>query len=234
MSGTILVQVHTVARQLDDVSTLEHARAEADDVRATFDALNEVRPFLIAATSPYLCVHSRLNPERIVVIENQLRLLADSLRVLKETFARDRRQARQLQGPVRAQAQQLYTMVTAGWREAAESRARPLLQLLDLVQRLPEMQGQHGVVVQLRTRLQAGIERLPQSESQISAFDADCAALETLLDEMRGLSAPVKAFLANVAERKARLSDLSDEVLAWCRQGTRASAFSITFAEVSE
>jgi hypothetical protein len=67
-----------------------------------------------------------------------------------------------------------------------------------------------------------------RTAQQLAEFDARTAQLQTKLSELEGLSPAIIAFLKAVLDQKATIADLSDEVLAWCRQAGRDHSFRIT------
>lgn len=234
MSETIVTLAHTVGRQLQELSALEAARADATDIRNSHDALVEVGQDVIKTAGAFQHLRERLEPDGARSVREDVTLIAQSLRSSHEAFARDRRQAPQVRDLVKRQTLKALTTLTDAWRTAANARLRPSLELLALVERLPEMQGQINDARQLRAQLLAQANQLPRSTSQLKGFDTGCEALEKVLQDMRGLSESVKAFLARVAERQATLDDLSEETLAWCRQGSRSTAFRIVFPETGD
>lgn len=222
-----------VAQELDEVTALERAQSQAEDIRATLDALDALRQQVDVAVGRFRLLRERLPQEQARATSQRLTDLAQTLQRSREEFERQRRQVIPLES-AKTQARQISEDLANGWREATQAQAGPLLQLLALVERLPELRERLPVLAQLRTQVITGMSKPPQNEENLAQFGALCEGLEEQLVQVHGLSPDVKAFLSKVVAGSATLADLSDDVLAWCRQGERAAALRITFPAAAE
>lgn len=222
-----------VSQRLDEVAALERAQSEAGDISATVEALDAVRQQAEIAIGGFRLLRERLPPERVRSISARLADFAQTLRRSREEFGRQRRQVPIL-ASVKSQALQISADLVEGWRGVAQSQAGPLLTLFALVERLPEMQDRLPELSSLQAQLQQRMIAPPQTTEQLVRFDTLCRRLDELLLQVQGLSPTVRAFLAKVVAGTATLADLSEDVVAWCRQGDRAGAFFVTLPKSAE
>ena len=217
-----------VREQLDEIDELERAMFEANDIQATLNVLTTVHQRVTSVVSEFHLLRQRLPPEQAHAVASRLDGLQQDLSRSRDEFAHQRRQVAILE-TIQSRAVRIEKDLADGWREAAQTKAVPLLQLLSLVWWLPELREQAPSIRELAARIKSYVGELPRTGERLRAFDSACHQLEDQLVTVQGLSDHVRWFLTRVVNGSATLADVSDDVLAWCRQEDRGGAFSVVF-----
>jgi len=214
---------------LREVHEREHARAEAQSVTDTLQALSALNEDVQQLHASLQLLGQRLpTAERTAARQITERCMAQLGRS-GEHFLTQPRQKSEIQA-IHAQIQKALEGVHKAWQASARERMREPLDLYRLVSSLPEVAAHKATYDELLRQLQAAGTGVPTSAQHLLAFDQALARFTRQLQSIEGLNEGVKAFLLKTLAGTASLADLSDDVLQWCRQGRRAAAFSIQFA----
>lgn len=169
-----------------------------------------------------------LRMTRIAEAVRQLRVINNKLKESREKFMSQYRQIREFDW-IEKLVQELKSFLEPAWASYVIVQIQPHFELLNLVEKLPEVTVQGGTLAPLRQRLESASSKLPQRTSHLTQFDADLQTLQSSLANLSGLSSEVTEFLHRIQKGTASITDLTDKVLAWCRENERAGAFKISF-----
>ena len=155
--------------------------------------------------------------------------LVGDITISHENLPYEHRQVPQLKAILK-KMKALVADIESAWKKYATEQVAPSLELLRLVQQLPEVHLHKQEFQDLRTRLQSFIEQPPVNTTGLSAFDNTLQELKQRLAGLDGLNSEVRMFLSKVQNGTATLSDMTEEIYQWCRQGQHATAFQVKFA----
>lgn len=223
----IISLVDQLRTRLEERDTLERQKGESQKVRQTLEALNRLLPLAQNLRARVELAHDRLAPER-AAFQGRLDTLRIEVEESKRAFPDDPLQVRAIKGIAR-RLQELSEEVDRAWGQYVNETIRPHADLYALVAMLPEVEAQQVEITALLAALRRQAEKAPLTPHALTAFDTKREQLAGRLDQLEGLSEAIRLFLSKVTAQQATLEDLSEEVLAWCRRGNRASTFRIAF-----
>lgn len=148
----------------------------------------------------------------------------------REAFVDKRNQAVALE-IVAKDLKGLVARLGQGWGEFATERLRQFDSPLALVSGIVTAQ-QREQLATLQQRLQSLAHREPDSSGKAAEFLQKCEEMDGVLrDVVDTLSPAVRTFLTQVGANIATLSDLTDEVLTWCREHDHGARFAIRYRQ---
>jgi hypothetical protein len=212
-------------------SALEQIQDNKRDVADTHQSVTAVGARLRQAVASFGTIKPCLTSEQVIEATTRLQNLGHKLRASHEKFPTQYRQVKELDALGRM-IEELDTFLARAWASFVLAETQPHFELLELVATLPEVSGQIGTVRPLRDRLQSASSRLPRNQSNRAQFESDLLALQNSLANLSGLDRDVTEFLRKVQKGTASMSDLTDEILDWCRENERATAFKISFRQI--
>lgn len=225
----IVTLARTVQEQLKTLDHIERIENAVKDITDTQQALDQATQAVAELLRPYRTVADRLPSEPNEQVVATIASLVQDVERSHQNYATSRRQVQALNS-VRTKSQTASTLVAKGWTQYASALVQPYFDLLVLVGSLPEMQGRRVTLDALRMQARQGTATVPTSPQALAAFDASVRQLGTELSAAQGLSDAVKLFLQRALLGRATVDDLTDEVLAWCRQDRHGSIFTISLA----
>lgn len=227
----ITTLANTIQTQIAHRNELEQRRDNRNDISDSYQKLREISKLLQEIIISFDLIKPRLTNEQTAEAIKQLQGINNKLHESREKFMSQYRQIRELSW-VEKLIQDLKRFLEQAWASYVLVQTQAHFELLNLVQKLPEVTIQGGTPASLREKLHSSSNQLPKKTSQLTQFDADLKALQNSLANLSGLSAEVTEFLRRVQKGTASITDLTDEVLAWCRENERAEAFKISFGQV--
>lgn len=226
----IVALVDMLAEKLALEDRLKTNRAEVKSIEATLRALDQVAAAArklveeIDLCSPYF------EAQVVADIWAQASDVARDLERSRIRFAMNRKEwmhiqkaGESLQRPAKDLAER--------WQSYSRDRLVPYLDLMLLVNYLPEVAASASDLNQLVRQLEEQVKRPPRTQAQFDQFQSRLDELGRRLDAVARLPMGVRAFLARVVDGKATLADLTPEVQVWISEGNRAAAFSISFSQ---
>lgn len=225
---TITALSQQVCQHIEEIERKENMLSQAKAIKETHEILKKVETDARQFASLLLIYHDCLSPdERQKFIANALRLRT-KLHESADKFESEPRQKGQLT-QIDTQLQSLEREVEQAWQVYAERKAASAFDLLKLILHLPEVQTQKTYLIALQARITRSITFPPQTEADLQNYEQSLQELLAYLNSIDGLSREVSTFLLKVLNGEATVADLTDEVLHWCWQGERATAFAISF-----
>lgn len=226
----IITLANDIQAQISRRNELEQRRDNRNDISDSHQKLTEISKLLRETITSFHLIKPRLTNEQIAEFMKQLQVINNKLKESREKFLTQYRQIRELNW-VEKLVQDLKGFLERAWVSYVMVQTQPHFELLNLVERLPEVTVQGGAPASLREKLHSASSKLPQRTSQLVQFDTDLQMLQNSLANLSGLSAEVAGFLRRIQKGTASIADLTDEVLAWCRENERAGAFMISFGQ---
>ena len=226
----IVALVDTLAEKLALEDRLKTNRAEVKSIETTLRNLEQVATAARKLMEELDLCAPYLEAEAIANIRTQAAGVARELDVSRGRFATNRKEwlsiqkaGESLQRPAKDLAEH--------WQSYARRKLAPYLDLMLLVNYLPEVAASAGELSQLVRQLEEHVKRPPRTQAQLDQFQSRLGELGRRLDSVARLPLGVQLFLKLVVEGKATLADLTPEVQAWIAEGGRAAAFSISFSQ---
>jgi len=224
----IIALVEAAEKQQQEIEQLRIAKEEAKVISEMLSTLAEVEKSARQLTSLYALAHASLRNEDVQGFTAGISKLVGDITISHENLPYEHRQVPQLNAILK-KMKVLVTDIESAWKKYATEQVAPSLELLKLVKQLPEVHSQEQEFQDLRTRLQSFIEQPPVITTGLSAFDNTLQELKQRLAHLDGLNAEVRMFLFKVQNGTATLSDMTEEIYQWCRQGQHATAFQVKF-----
>jgi hypothetical protein len=219
-----------VCTSIDEIDRLGMINTNMQSVKASYDALQTVIEDG-KQLSAYIVVVGQKLPD--TVQESIRQSCASILRDItssRENFEHEPRQTKALSA-VKKQFQDIIKEIKLGWQQYVNDQIQEPFELLDLVWSLPEVVTLADLYTSIQERLRRSVNEVPMHPEQLKTFEQNVHNLIQLLNSIEGLSPDVKTFLRKIMSGQATLVDLTDEVLAWCRQGRHPEIFRITFGK---
>lgn len=217
-----------VCQQVQEIDHMERLKNNMTAIEATFDALIQLKDTVMQLKGLVILLNGRLAEHIVQDVVSGMRRLVRDIQISAEKLESQPRQVKELTQSQK-KAQGLIDDLKAHWKIYAEEYTRETLELLRLVDHLPEVEAKQTTYQALTLHLRHYIGYTPLAPAQLIEFDEYVQQLNQHLSNIEGLSADIKKFLENVLKDQATLADLTDEVLQWCRQGEHARAFVIGF-----
>lgn len=221
-----------VCTSIDEIDRLVMINNSMQSVKASYDALQPIIED-IKQLSAYIVVVGHKLPDTI-----QAGLRQDCERILREiassraNFEHEPRQTKALSA-VKKQVQDAIKKLKLQWQSYVNEQIQEPFELLNLVRHLPEVAAIADLYTSIQERLQRFLNEVPMHPEQLMTFEQNVQGLTHLLNSIEGLNPDVKTFLQKIMSDQATLVDLTDEVLAWCRQDRHPQIFKITFAKIT-
>lgn len=225
----IVALVQQSCRLMQEIDEREQARAEAQSVEDTVQALTLLRETATRLQTSLQLLGQRCPAPEIAAARRSSERCATQLTRSAEQFVTQPRQKSDVQA-IHIHAQKALEGMQRAWQTYAIACMHEPFDLYRLVASLPEVVARQATYDELQRQLRAAGATMPTSDQQLQAFDQALAQFKRLLHEIEGLSAEVRAFLLKTLDGTASLADVGDEVLQWCRQGRRARTFAVRFA----
>lgn len=217
---------------VDDVlgkrSQLLQDRALATDIKATRESLSKLNAALEQLAYQASFLVPRLDQDVAEQIAGQAVALLEQLEASEREFSRVRRQAKSLD-QLSTQVRDLQRTLEREWIGYISAEHLRLKDQYRLVEHLPEMVAQKGDIDRHLQIVWQFARGAPLNMADMKALDRAVDRLRELLLSSTSLPMEVQAFLGDVASGTCTLADLTDEILAWCRQQERARVFKITY-----
>lgn len=201
-------------------------RQQSTQLRATLDALQGAN----RASQSFVQRYKRLAPR----LRNHLptdfygRIIAVRQKVVdsQAKFAASSWQANALK-VIQDDVKKLNDVVEVAWATYAKLTIQPKQELYGLLKELPEIRRSAFIIERMLRDLDDQTRNLPSSDVELQRFDHQLNEVTAVLINVEGLTPAVRDFLVRVHQGTFTLADLSDDVLAWCRDGDRGAAFKI-------
>jgi hypothetical protein len=223
----IVATARKATEHLTTINKLQKASEDTQNIEETLAALRDLKSATRDLMSLYDVLRTRLPQEYMQGLDVRLTTLAQRVRSSHQTFDMQRRQAPQLR-LIKSDVQSITQDLQNSWRALVSTVLNPAAEIIGIIRVIPDMREPSANLIKLHDQLRA-MTLLPlRTPQQVAEFDARAGQLQTLLSELEGISPAVIAFLKTVLDQKATIADLSDEVLAWCRQAGRDRSFRIT------
>jgi len=226
----IVSLANDIQAQISRRNELEQRRDNRSNIADSYQKLSVTSKLLQETIVSFQLIRPRLTNDQIAEVMRQIQIIQSKLKESREKFLTEYRQVQRLNA-VEKLVQDLQGFLAHSWASYVLERTRPHFDLLNLVENLPEVTVQGNTIALLRQRLQSASSQLPQRETYLVQFDANLQALQSSLTNLSGLSADVTEFLRRIQKGNASVADLTDEVLAWCRENERAGAFKISYRQ---
>jgi hypothetical protein len=219
-----------IQSQITRRNELEQIRDNRKDIADTYQKLKEAGARLRQTVASFSLIKARLTNEQVIEATTRLQTIRDKLKASHEKFAAQYRQVKELDAMGKL-IEDLDNFLVQAWASYVLMQTQPHFELLNLVMTLPEVAGQSNTITITQNRLRSASNSLPRKESHLTQFDADLQALQNSLVNLRGLNSSVTNFLHKVQKGTASVADLTDDLLDWCRENERATAFKISFGQ---
>lgn len=229
----IITLANDIQTQISRRNELEQRRNNRNNIADSYQKLSTTSKLLQETIASFQLIQPRLTNDQTAEVMGKLQIIQSRLKESREKFPTEFRQVQKL-STVEKLVQDLQSFLAGSWASYVLAQTQPHFDLLNLVEKLPEVTVQGNTIAPLRHRLQSASSQFPQRESRLAQFDADLQALQNSLTNLRGLSTEVTEFLRRIQKDTATVSDLTDEVLAWCRENERAGAFKISFGQARQ
>jgi hypothetical protein len=226
----ITVLAHQIQTHISRRNELEQRHDNRKNIAETYQRLREVEVLLRQTITSFNLIKSRLPDEHVEEAVKRLKEISNKVDSSREKFATEYRQIRELNN-IESLVNALKDFLAQAWASYVLTQTHAPLELLKLVETLPEVKVQINTISSIQESLLAASNTLPRRESTLVRFDTDLQSLTNSLANLSGLAPEVTGFLRKVQRGTASIADLTDEILLWCREKDRATAFNISFGQ---
>jgi hypothetical protein len=211
-----------------DVAQREQLQTQLISIQQTQQRASEVLSQALSVVKSLQAVRDLLSVTEQNLVQQRTRSLNEQTLKVISDLAQNPRQIEPL-GGIRQGFDDLEKgVLTPAWQRYAKQNTSRRRELFALIQYLPEFADHRGTISSLIAQLDADSVTLPKDARRREQFEQ---RLKTVDDRFSVLEIPdaIRAFLQRVLLQTATVSDISDEVLAWLREGGHSSAFRISF-----
>lgn len=226
----IVALVADVSTKLDLEGRLRTTLSEIKSIEATHRALEQIATSARDLALAVRVCEPHLGALTVAPILDQMAGVAQDLDASRQRFATNRKENVALYNPG-VKLQRAATDLAERWQRHAQLRLMPYLELLRLVNYLPEAAAGSFEIDQLVKQIKTQIASPPRSQAQLDQFHQRLSELGGRLDAVARLPEEVRTFLSKVVDGTATIADLTSDVRAWIAADDRADAFSISFAQ---
>lgn len=207
---------------------MEKFRNELQNLSLTNSELQTVSSEVNKLKSNYNLIYSRLPETYIANIESRVKEFVKQVKNSRMDFSNERRQTVSLKN-ITGNIRELNTNLAASWKIAADILLKPYFELYDLVRQLPDFQSKSAELSLLKNRLDYFKNNMPVDIKEMRQFDQILESFKLTLASIQGLTQDIQSFLTKVVNHTATISDLNEEIVAWCNQADRGKVFQIQF-----
>ena len=226
----IVTLAHNIQSQINCRNELEQIRDNKKNIADTYQVLEEVSALLSQAITSFNLIKPLLTDEQVAQIIAEIQAIDKRLKTSHTKFTTKHRQVKELNS-LKTLVQNLNKSLERGWYSYASAKTYPHFELLKLVEQLPEVTEQITTIAPLQKKLQSAPGKLPRRTSDLDQFKKELQLLQDSLVNLSTLNSEVTQFLRKVQKGSASIADLTDDVLAWCRENERAATFKINFGQ---
>jgi|SRR5579859_584179 len=219
-----------VCANIDEIDRLVMINNNMQSVKASYDALQTIIEDCKQLSAYIAVVSQKLPYPALYNIRQSCALMLRDVTNSLEHFAYEPRQTKAL-AAVKKLLQDTIKELKKEWQYYVNEQTQELFDLYSLVKHLPEVQAIADLYTSIQERLRRFKNEVPMHPEQLVTFEQNVQGFTQLLNSIEGLNPEVKTFLQKIMSGQATLVDLTDEVLAWCRQGQHPQIFRIAFAK---
>lgn len=208
--------------------TFKQDQQTAEDIKATLGKLRELDRHIELLERSYRLIAGYLTTEMIQTVHEPLQTLLANLDDLQVQFS----DKRDLVSVVKAYLESVIGIekqLERFWYLYASEQIDRQSELYDLIKNLPEIKQQRSIIEQALNDLREQQQRLPGSAPELERFNQRLAKVSQSMESLQSLPLSIQEFLRKVGRDECTVADLTEEVLAWCRQENRARTFKVTF-----
>lgn len=224
----IVAQANRTLQSLKRAEDLKKVQSKHEHLQATLDKLQRVDQALVDLISVHNTISDCLTGEMHSNYWQGFGGLLEALEQSRQQFESEPRQVDSLRG-VQQRIVRLRRLLDRAWYIAAHPQFEQYEKLANLVRSLPEVQDQLSDIDRLISLLRGHLNAAPSDLDARCQHDADMKRLAEHLESIEGLNDRIRRFLSRVAEGKATLADVNEDVLEWCKQERRSVSFAISF-----
>lgn len=203
-------------------------KKEVGNIGETRDMLIELKTSTSQLMAGVQLLSARLSEQKIEEISKIGKVCVERIGRSRENFERDHRQKPELQN-IQKRMQNALDSLGEAWTSYVGECTREPLALYGLVKQLPEVRRQSVTYGELQQKLKTCGNRQPASVAKLQEFDRALEQLKQMLREIANLSDEVRLFLIQLSNGPVSLADVTDEVMAWCREQEHAQVFTLQY-----
>lgn len=213
----ITTLIADVCVKLDLEDRLRTTQSEVKSIEATYRTLDQIAALARSLTGAVKICEPLLEDLTVESILAQMAAVAEDLEASRQRFATQRKEQLALHSP-RTKLQRAAADLTAGWQSYAQKRLMPYLELLRLVNYLPEVAASAAEINQLVALVRAEMTEPPISVAQLNQFEQHLGELGRRLESVARLPDEVHTFLNKVVDGTATIADLTPQTRCWRRR----------------
>jgi len=214
----IVEQSQRLLEQIRVASDHDYAQRQVDEVKRTRAALQALENQLADFERRYWAISPYLNEVKQTEMQQRIAQVKSALESQRDALIKDRRAAIRAMNSAEQQLNERAKWLIEIWSPMAQDAYLPYRTLLTILSKfndlMPILMPMREGLVELERRA----NRFPESVDEVTDFLQRVQQMETILNNIEGLNEDIRSFLVLATSGTATLANVTDDVLAWCRQ----------------
>lgn len=207
-----------IRQQVAAYAQLTDSASRVSDITSTADDLINLRREVAAWASTYAAVEPCLPLDQRAALRGQARVVWTKVNDSRTKFGYNNYAQHDALAQVQQRVKRLSEQTQQCWYVYAQERIRPLRVQVDLAKQLPKMRDTFAEIEAAAAEIEKLAQQSPRRSTEVDAFHRKVDVLDHALQSIKGLTAEQKVFLDKARHGTATLNDVTESLLAWCKQ----------------
>ena len=229
----ILDMVHETDNLLKSYTDTLTQKNQEGAIQNTYEEINRLEKNLTSILNAYRLRKYFLpdDIDQISYLQNELISIKTLLVKTKPDFV-DNKNYNQLTAldNIQNSVNRVANYISRAWMIYVQSQIQPYQELANIAETLPQMKAKIVQVNNLIRQLEVIEQKIP-NHSIWSDFTSKKQQLAILLDNLQGLDEAKRQFLHKVRTKSAFVSDLTPDLLRWCKEQGISSSLVVRFID---
>jgi len=225
----IVAQIYEISELSQDFQNYKENRKKRNEIDSTLEKLNnlnlQLQKFLDSYHVIIRNINIKISFDLIAISENALKTLMKS----QHEFNSHNNQTHQINSAI-DQISNASSVLAGIWSHYLGNRLSPSRDLLEIVEKLPEIQKNRDQIDGIIASIARYENKLPITSSDFDLVEKHFQQLNKLLEGHQSLPQEIKEFLIKVRDKNFTVDDLTENIMKWCSEDNRGKSFLITFS----
>lgn len=214
----IVEQSQRLLEQIKVANDHEYAQRQVDELKRTRAALQSLENQLADFERRYWALSPYLDEVEQTDIRQRVAQIRSALTSQSEALIKDRRASILAMGRAEQQLNEQAKRLIEIWLPMAQDAYLPYRTLFTILSKFNDLMPTLAPMREGLDELERRANRFPSSVDEVTDFLQRVQQMETILNNIEGLNEDIRSFLVLATSGTATLANVTDEVLAWCRQ----------------
>jgi len=222
--------INSTSEIIEEYQTSLQIKNQEFDIQNTLAQLKNVNFELEQLIDGYK-LRNELFPDQDDLFKEKLYTIYKDIQEVKNKFIIDKKfkQATEIQ-QISTSINDHKRMIERFWFLYVQNHIHPLQELATIAETLPQMKDQISRVNEILNKLESYKQRTPNLKV-FDDFKKYSTQLSDLLEDIKGLDEDKVIFLKKILKKTASVSDLTPEILEWCKSTNISISLVVRFKD---